>query len=295
MSALYKRIPARPAWPRICAQLGLWIGLAALLAAGGCGSAAEGAPLNQTQDVARVSIEAFSSWERAPEDATHPLMRFEDPRGTVYSLIGAQLGVASIRFEFSRMRTCAEIDYQAPRFSPNLECAGRWLVLTGPFRSQLRSRNAQTFWRIPALDYRHVEVHVAPVGAAGGASALSSPSSVHARASFEADNAIHELNLDFRFSATLRAAIDAPLRADQALTLRLDVANWLVRIPVSDCLKRGFLGEPGEPSVLDSNFDAPSTAAVFDMTLPQDCADAQARFRSNLRDSLRAQILADAP
>jgi|GEM_PF-5688522 len=285
MSAFYNGTATRP-------LAAAWLLLASAGVGAGCGEA-QSAPLEDSGRASRVYIEAFSSWENAASDAAHPLIRFEDPRGTVYSLTRAQLGVASIRFEFSRMRTCADIDYQGPQFSPNLECAGRWLILKGPFRSELRTQKERAFWRIPALDYRHVEVHVAPIStlaSSAQSSSLSWPQTVQARASFEADNAIRELNMDFRFHATLRAAIDAPLHADEVLTLRLDVANWLARIPVSDCLKRGILGEPDAPTVLDADLDAPSTAAVFDMTEPQDCADAQARFRINLLDSLRTQI-----
>lgn len=259
----------------------------------GCGGEVEGASLAAPQSASHVYIEAFSSFHPAASETLEPLTLFEDPRGTVYSLTAAQLGVGSIRFIFPESLSCAQIDYQSPEFSKNLECSGGSLILRGPFRVDLRARQDRAermSWEIPALDYRRVELHLAPVSAP-----TSELRTLQARASFESDNTIRELSLDFRFHATLSAPLNAALAPQQTLMLGLDVAGWLTRISVSDCLRRGYLGDPRESAELDSSFDAPNYATFMYTSPPKDCSDAQSRFRSNLIDSLRAKNDEEAP
>lgn len=257
----------------------------------GCGGDAEGAALGAADDASRVYFEAFSSFESSAQGATNPLIRFEDPRGTVYSLTAAHLGVDAIHLKLPTTSSCDTIDYRSPEFSQGLECQGEYLSLRGPFRVDLDTRKQggnRRFWRIPSLDYRRVDVDLAPVS-----SPTSPLSTLEARASFEADNAIRELAVDFRFHLTLSAVINAPLLTEESLIIGLDVADWLVRIPVTDCLRGGFLKAPHAQVDLDASLDAPTHSYFMYSTPLQNCADAQDRFRSNLINSLRARI--DAP
>lgn len=267
--------------------------LCAALALSGCADEAMDASSGASEGVARIDMEVFSSSELSSAQASPPLIRFQGPGGIVYSLTAAQLGLESIRFRFPKTLKCAEVDYQSAEFSDGLECSGHWLILRGPFSVDLRSpgnAKERTSWRIPALDYRRVELRLEPVS-----SPNSGARTLEARASFEANNAIRELRLDFQFRATLAEGIDAALADQQILVLGLDVAGWLTRIPVAGCLKRGYLSPRTGQVQLDDTFDA-DTMPSYQYTSPRvDCADAQNRFRLNLIDSLRAKIATPKP
>jgi hypothetical protein len=273
----------------LCAGAFVLLGLAA-----GCGDgAASGAGQPQAQ-TARLYIEAVSSFGPSSSENPRPL-HFDDPRGTVYSLTSARLGVESIALIFSAPKSCADAEIFDPALMKGVECTSHELVIRGPFVIDLlnggieAAESTQSNWTIPALDYRRVELRLAPFSTRS-----NSRHTLRAQASFGMTDSIRELSVRFRFRATAGDSIAAPLLPGDSLVLGLNVAEWLERIPVTRCVQNGHLSQRGGRVTLDSNLDARPVASYMHDP-PRDCADALPRFRMNLKNSLNATIEARPP
>lgn len=276
----------------------------------GCGSGLAG------EDDAREAggalfLRAFSSFDDVSQRArvhlartqgrsgeARQILRFDDPLGTVYSLVGAQVWVESIALTFWSERPCAQVLAESQEAFAGLVCDGERLRLQGPFAVDLvkgevlagasvRAARAQVGWAIPALDYRQVELELGPAPAGS----LMGGVTVWGEADFQVNAAIRRLDVRFAVRTRVSRAVRAPVAQGAALVVWADVARWLDHIPLTECLERGHLSaQHGEVS-LDRELNAPALAYFVDEP-PRDCQDAQAHFGRNLRRSLSVEIRA---
>jgi hypothetical protein len=245
--------------------------------AAGCGDD----DVDQARDFGNASLALQATSELGGDDS----LEVVDANGTVFTMTDAWVVIEQIELDLPSGLECDDI---LNSLDPRIECRGDDLFegedeleIDGPFVVNLRTGESSPSLadlQIPAINYEEIDVEVNDLDQDDDvviSDARIIGNTVLGLADFEFDGQKRELQLEMSFDTEAKTGENQNINLQDGgtLVLEFDVTNWLVDIPITQCLQEADLKSQDGRVVVDDDVSG-------------ECDDAEADFEDNFEDSL---------